>query len=318
MNDLDPIIAGLNDKQDLNDKTVLDLFTDLFVEKGPKEVTQEFLLDFLRIKVYEGGERSELASKLVDGIESIDVDFYTDYLREIDSDTISFAPFYSPEYPDRLWKIPDPPLCLYIDGDMESLDDGVAVVGTRSAKEHRLEFVHEIAHALVKMDKTVVSGLANGVDAAAHQGALDAGGETVAVLPGEVQKIVPAGNRDLGDQIREQGALVSETSSKVGIHRGRFVERNRVTSGISTAVIIGASGETGGTIHQADFAQEQEKPRFLYDPEIDDGQSPTKVFDKGFRGFKNIDELKELLNSDFSPSDPKTPVPTELDDYDCG
>lgn len=315
MNDLDPIIAGLNDNQDLNQKEVLELFVDLFSEKAPDEISHDFLTDYLKIKEFEENDQSQLASQLHEEISSIDIDFYSQYIKGLESDGVLFAPFYGPDYPGLLWNIPDPPLCLYIDGDVTALEDGVAVVGTRSAKEHRLEFVREIAHALVEMDKTVVSGLANGVDAAAHQGALDADGETIAVLPGEVQKVVPAGNRGIGEQIPDNGALVSETSSKVGIHRGRFVERNRVTSGISTAVIIGASGETGGTIHQADFAMEQEKPRFLYDPEVDDSQSPDKLFEKGFRGFQTLDELTELLNSDFTPSDSNSPNPTTLDDY---
>ncbi|MCW8172728.1 hypothetical protein D8S78_12450 [Natrialba swarupiae] len=99
------------------------------------------------------------------------------------------------------------------------------------------------------------------------------------------------------------------------MHRGRFVERNRITSGISTAVIIGASGKTGGTIHQANFAMEQEKPRFLYESEIDDGQSPDKLYKKGFRGFHTLDELRKLLNSDFTPLNPDSTTPTKLDDY---
>ena len=315
MNDLDPIIAGLNDNQDLNQKDVLKLFVDLFTEKAPDEISQDFLTDYLKIKELEGNDQSQLASQLHEVISTIDIDFYSRYIEGLESDGILFAPFYGPDYPNLLWNIPDPPLCLYIDGDVTALEDGVAVVGTRSAKEHRLEFVREIAHTLVEMDKTVVSGLANGVDVTAHQGALDAGGETIAVLPGEVRKVVPAGNREIGKQIPDNGALISETSSKVGIHRGRFVKRNRVTSGISTAVIIGASGETGGTIHQADFAMEQEKPRFLYDPEVDDGQSPNKIFEKGFRGFQTLDELRKLLNSDFTPSDSNSPNPTTLDDY---
>jgi len=315
MNDLDPIIAGLNDNQDLNQKEVLELFVDLFSEKAPDEISQDFLSDYLKIKEFEENGQSQLASQLRDEISTIDIDFYSQYIEGLESDEILFTPFYGPDYPELLWNIPDPPLCLYIDGDVTALEDGVAVVGTRSAKEHRLDFVREISHTLVEMDKTVVSGLANGVDAAAHQGALDAGGETIAVLPGEVQKVVPAGNREIGEQIPDNGALVSETSSKVGIHRGRFVERNRVTSGISTAVVIGASGETGGTIHQADFAMEQEKPRFLYHPEVDDGQSPDKLFDKGFRGFETLDELRDLLNSDFTPSDSSSLNPTTLDDY---
>lgn len=199
------------------------------------------------------------------------MEYYREYLSKIDREGIEFVPFYRDEYPQRLRSIPDTPICLFVDGNLSALSDGVAVVGTRDAYDRRVEFVRKIAHKLVEMDKTVVSGLAHGVDAAAHEGALEVGGRTTAILPGDVQTIRPSGNESLGERIREEGALVGELTDKRSIHKGRFVERNRLTSGISSAVVIGASGETGGTIHQADFAKEQEKPRFLYEPEEDDG-----------------------------------------------
>lgn len=313
---IDTAIAAINDNQSLNSKEVLDLFVDLFNEKPPEELNCEVLKDYLKIqKIDDESPYQEVSKSLLDELTAKKIQFYEDYLEEIEQKGIEFVPFYSEHYPARLWSIADPPLSLYIDGDVSTLSDGVAVVGTREALDHRLEFVEEVAQKLVEMNKVVVSGLANGVDEAAHEGALKAGGDTAAILPGHVEKIRPASNKKLGKEIREKGALVSELSKKKSIHRGRFVERNRITSGISSAVIIGASGETGGTIHQADFAKEQDKPRFLYDPEKDDGQSPDKLLKKGFETFQSVDDLEALLNKKFVPPNGGSTGVLRLDDF---
>lgn len=314
---IEPVIAMLNDNQKLNQKKVLELFVDLFSEKEPKEVDKKIFEDYLKIQKLDNDSRySEISEKLLEEIEKRDLEYYKDYISRISQDGIEFIPFYRKEYPQRLWSIPDAPLCLFVDGDLSALSDGVAVVGTRDAYDHRVEFVKKIAHKLVEMDKTVVSGLAHGVDRAAHEGALEAGGKTTAILPGDVQTIRPSGNESLGKRIRdEEGALVGELTDKRSIHKGRFVERNRLTSGISSAVVIGASGETGGTIHQADFAQEQEKSRFLYEPEEDDGQSPDKLYNKGFVPFETVNELEELLQEGYEPPNNVSEKPTTLDDF---
>jgi len=313
---IEPIIAMLNDNQDLKEKKVLELFVDLFSEKEPKDVDREIFEDYLKIQKLDSDSRySGIAEKLLEELEKRDLEYYRDYLSRLDREGIDFVPFYRDDYPQRLWSIPDAPLCLFVDGNLSALSDGIAVVGTRDAYDHRVEFVREIAHKLVEMDKTVVSGLAHGVDAAAHEGALEAGGQTTAILPGDVQTIRPSGNGSLGKRIRKKGALVGELTDKKSIHKGRFVERNRLTSGISSAVVIGASGETGGTIHQADFAKDQEKPRFLYEPEEDDGQSPDKLYNKGFISFETVDELEKLLQEEFEPANNMSEESTTLDDF---
>ncbi|MFB6216125.1 MAG: DNA-processing protein DprA [Candidatus Aenigmatarchaeota archaeon] len=313
---IEPIIAMLNDDQDFKQKKVLELFADLLSEKEAKEVDRELLEDYLeKQKLNNDGRKSTISEKILEELEKKDLDYYRDYISRIDRKGIEFIPFYRDEYPQRLRSIPDAPLGLFVDGDLSALSDGVAIAGTRDAYEHRVEFVRKIAHKLVEMDKTVVSGLAYGVDAAAHEGALEAGGRTAAILPGDVQTIRPSGNESLGKRIRKEGALVSELTDKKSMHKGRYVERNRLTSGISSAVIIGASGETGGTIHQADFAKEQEKPRFLYEPAEDDGQSPDKLKNKGFVSFETVDELEKLLQEEFEPANNASKKPTTLDDF---
>lgn len=313
---IEPIVAMLNDSRDLKQKRILELFIDIFSEKEPTEVNKEIFEDYLKIqKLDDDSGYSEISEKILRKFENQDLSYYREYISKINEKGIEFVPFYRDEYPQRLHTITDAPLCLFVDGDLSALSDGVAVVGTRDAYDHRVDFVRKIAHKLVEMDKTVVSGLAHGVDAAAHEGALEAGGCTTAILPGDVQTIRPSGNESLGERIRDNGALVGELTDKKTIHKGRFVERNRITSGISFAVVIGASGKTGGTIHQANFAREQEKPRFLYKPEEDDGQSPDKLYDKGFVPFETVEKLEELLQEGFEPANSASENPTTLDDF---
>jgi DNA processing protein len=307
MTGIEPIIAMLNDNQSLNQTKVLRLFTDILSEMEASKLNKEILESYLKIQTIEDESRyHRIAQKILNEISEKELNHYEDYLSKIDNDNINFVPFYADAYPDRLRSIPNVPLCLYVNGDLSALSDGVAVVGTRDAYDHRIDFAKKISDKLVQMNKTVVSGLAKGIDAAAHRAALDANGETVAILPGDVQKIRPSSNRSLAEKIPDNGALVGEVTYNKRIHKGRFVERNRITSGISSAVVIGASGETGGTVRQAEFAQEQRKSRLIYAPEDDDGQSPSKIYNMGFASFNTVDEMEELINTEVTPSNRKS------------
>lgn len=314
--EIESIIAMLNDNQDLNKKQILELLSNMLSEKEPGEVDKDTLEDYLRTQKSDSSkDYTEISEKLLDEIKDGDLAYYRRYIHKIEEEEIEFVPFYNDEYPQRLWSIPDAPLCLFVDGDLSALSGGVAVAGTRDAYDHRIDFVRKVAHKLVDMNKTVVSGLAHGVDAAAHEGALEAGGQTTAILPGDVQTIRPSRNESLSEKICDNGALVSEMTDKKGFHKGRYIERNRLTSGVSSAVVIGASGKTGGTIHQANFAKEQGKPRFIYQPEEEDGQSPDKLYDKGFIPFETVEELEELLNKEFEPHSETSGKSTTLDDF---
>ena len=313
MTEFDAVVAALNDKQKLNHQEVVDILAEAIEKVPPQQLSYDILTDFLRIKQLEGGSKSEVASDMLDQIEESDISFYDEYISDIRNSGRYFIPFNDYRYPFRLQRIPDLPLCLYVDGNLDALNDGVAVVGTRQATDSRVGFVEQISRKLVERNRSVVSGLANGVDEAAHKGALSAKGRTAAVLPGHLDKISPASNRKLGERIRESGALVSEVSSKVSIHKRRFIERNRITSGICDTIIIGASGEKGGTIHQAKFANEQGLLKYHYDPQTDGGQSPTKLLELGFQAFSTLEDLEQLM--DENSTTPTLSKNKTLDDY---
>ncbi len=163
------------------------------------------------------------------------------------------------EYPDMLARIPDPPPVLYVRGNLMSVGiHSVAVVGTRQASVAGLRIARTIGAYLARKGYAVVSGLALGIDASAHAGALEGNGFTVAVLAHGLDTILPASNRELGLRILDAaGALVSEHAPGVPAHRAEFVRRNRIQSGLSLASVVVESDVEGGAMHQAAFTRRQ-------------------------------------------------------------
>lgn len=166
----------------------------------------------------------------------------------------------SAEFPDSLRHIPSPPKQLYVLGDMQTLLQAprVAVVGSRKISPYGRAITDSLAGELAGKGIVVVSGLALGVDAVAHRAALDAGGKTLAVLPTSLDNIYPSSHRDLAKKILAGGgALVSEYDSGMPGLKKNFIERNRLVSGLSDAVLITEAAQKSGTLHTANFALEQ-------------------------------------------------------------
>ncbi len=166
-------------------------------------------------------------------------------------------------YPTNLRKIPQPPPVLYVRGRLEKQDElSVAIVGTRQVSAYGREVARELGSELARHGVTVVSGLALGVDAIAHQAAVEAGGRTIAVLGSSVDQIYPARNRRLALQIIEQGALVSEYALGTKPEASNFPPRNRIISGLSLAVVVVEAGKRSGALITANFAAEQGRDVF--------------------------------------------------------
>ncbi len=152
---------------------------------------------------------------------------------------------------------------LYVASD--NLDDllsrpKVAIVGSRKVSQYGQEVTYKFASELARAGVVIVSGLALGVDAIAHKAALEAGGLTIAVLPSSLQKIYPASHHNLAQQITNQGgALISEYEAGTRAYKNQFIERNRIVSGISDALLITEAAVTSGTMHTARYALEQGK-----------------------------------------------------------
>ncbi|MCK9278097.1 MAG: DNA-protecting protein DprA, partial [Methanoculleus sp.] len=200
--------------------------------------------------------------------------FYIDTLQAYRQKGVRVLPIFDPRYPDRLPGIRDPPFVLYLVGRAESLaKPTVAVVGTRTISRTGAGRARETVDLLVRLGYTIVSGLALGTDACAHTAALDCGGETIAVLPGDVTVVVPGENRGLAGRIAGSGLLLGEITHLAGMHKGRFLERNRITSGLSEGVVVIETGKTGGSVRQAETAFRQGRPVYVLEPDGSDAKA---------------------------------------------
>ena len=162
------------------------------------------------------------------------------------------------EYPQLLTEISDPPECLWIRGDRGAFARiAVAVIGARTASQEGLVAAYEIAFDLARAGVVVISGLARGVDSAAHRGALDGGGRTIAVLGTGIDKVYPAENAELSDRISASGLLVTEFPPGASPEEWHFPRRNRIISGLSKAVVVVEAREKSGSLITARLAADQ-------------------------------------------------------------
>ena len=161
-------------------------------------------------------------------------------------------------YPALLGCIPDPPPVLWAQGDCAALErPTVAVIGSRAASQYALSVGERLSRELAERGVTVASGLARGVDSAAHRGCLAGGGWTVAVLGSGVDRIYPVEHRDLAATISQHGALLSELGPGAAPLQEHFPLRNRIISGISLAVVVVEASEKSGSLITARRALEQ-------------------------------------------------------------
>ena len=182
-------------------------------------------------------------------------------------------------YPNLLKKIPDPPLVLFVKGALDALleNTNVAIIGTRDPTPTGERVAGKIAKWLGERNWCIVSGLAKGIDAAAHRGAIEAKTKTIAVMATPLDRVYPAENRELADEIlRTGGCWVSELALGKKPHRGSFVQRDRIQSGLSVAVIPVQTDVEGGTMHTVRYAEEQK--RLLLCPRPIDQESSLKQY----------------------------------------
>ena len=169
-------------------------------------------------------------------------------------------------YPAMLGEIADPPLTLYVRGDWAACFEApcVGVVGSRRCSTYGQNVATMLARDLAARGVTVVSGLARGIDAAAHRGALEAGGRTVAVLGTGVDEVYPRDHRKLAEEILARGgALVSQFPLGTPPLPENFPYRNRIISGLSLGVVLVEAAENSGSLITARLAMEQNRERFV-------------------------------------------------------
>ena len=178
------------------------------------------------------------------------------------------------DYPGLLSRIHDPPGVLFVRGKIEPCDAlTVAIVGARHATAYGRRIAHQLAGGLARAGYTVASGLARGIDAAAHRGALDACGRTIAVLGSGVLEIYPPEHASLAAEIMLQGAVVSEAPPLASPQRGSFPSRNRIVSGLGLGTVVVEAADRSGALITARLAAEQGREVFAVPGPVDSRMS---------------------------------------------
>jgi DNA processing protein len=188
--------------------------------------------------------------------------------------SVATIPSHSPEYPAQLHDLASPPRTLWAIGELATLRDPiVAIVGTRRATSYGLRITQAIAGALARAGACNVSGMALGIDGAAHRGALDAGGRTVAVLGTGVDVPYPRAHVGLYGEIAEKGLLLSEMPPGFRSHKYAFPTRNRIIAALARLVIIVEAPHTSGALHTVKYALEANREIAIVPGPIDSPQS---------------------------------------------
>jgi DNA processing protein len=245
-------------------------------------------------------EAAGLSPKLAERVTQIRARVDLDkYMTKVASQGIQVLTWDDERYPTRLKEIDQPPPVLYMRGTLTGEDSwAVAVVGTRRVSAYGRQVAEELAACLANNGVTVVSGLARGVDATAHQSALKAGGRTIAVFGCGVDRIYPPEHSQLAEKIRTQGALLSDYAPGTPPDASNFPPRNRIISGLSMATVVVEAGETSGALITAQFAADQGREVFAVPGNILATQSKgaNRLIAQGAHPLLSANDLLDVLN----------------------
>lgn len=203
-----------------------------------------------------------------------------------------------PAYPRSLVEICDPPAVLFMQGTIVPADAlAIAIVGSRHATHYGLTQAERLAGSLARAGLTIVSGLARGIDAAAHRGALAAGGRTLAVMGSGVLNIYPPENRELAFDVRQHGALLSEAPPRGEPLSGAFPQRNRIISGMSLGVVVVEASSRSGALITARHANEQGRDVFAVPGRVDSrmSQGCHRLIRDGAKLVETADDILDEL-----------------------
>jgi DNA processing protein len=241
-----------------------------------------------------------LGEKVIDNLHQVRSQVDLDKVwQKIQQNDITVLTSEDDLYPRRLKEIDQPPPVLYVRGEIRLEDEwSVAIVGTRRMTAYGRQVAEELADFLGRHGVTVISGLARGIDAIAHQSAIKAGGRTYAVMGSGVDFIYPPENRKLAEEIIHSGALISEYPLGTAPDSSNFPPRNRIISGLSQAVVVIEAGDTSGALITATFAAEQGKevfavPGYIHAPQ---SKGTNRLIQDGARPLLKVEDVLEALN----------------------
>ncbi|NLF09347.1 MAG: DNA-protecting protein DprA [Pirellulaceae bacterium] len=241
------------------------------------------------------GVGPKLMRKIAEADHEIDVQAEIELCRQRNIKILVEA---DPDYPRSLREIHDPPGVLFVRGELKP-DDALAIgiVGTRHGTPYGLRTAERLAGALARAGLTIISGLARGIDAAAHRGALAAGGRTIGVLASGVSNIYPPEHVRLANEVAAHGALVSESPPDGQPLGGMFPQRNRIISGLSLGVLVVEAAERSGALITARHAMEQGREVFAIPGNIDSRTSRGchRLIRDGAKLVESVDDVLEEL-----------------------
>lgn len=274
--------------------------------KGVGAVRLQGLLDFFgNLEMawnapYDALRQAGLSEKIVEQFlvlrKQVDL---SRIMERIDQAGIRVFTWNDEDYPRRLREIDQSPPVLYCQGTIEPEDEwAVAIVGTRRISAYGRQVTQELSAFLARRGVTVVSGLARGVDALAHQTAIQNGGRTFAILGSGVDKIYPPEHRKLAQEISERGAVISDYAPGTPPDGSNFPPRNRIISGLTLATVVIEAGETSGALITANFAANQGRDVFAVPGSIYAPQSigTNRLIQDGARPLLKMDDVLESLN----------------------
>ncbi len=248
------------------------------------------------LKAVEGVGR-EVADQITGWEEIVDLPAELERVRDFGATVITAE---SPLYPRQLREIHAPPIVLYVWGELTERDQhAIAVIGSRRTTHYGLESAKKLSYQLAYAGLTVISGLARGIDTAAHQGALAAKGRTIAVIGSGLLQLYPPENAALAEKIRDgQGAVVSEFSMAVEPDRQTFPMRNRIISGWSHGLLVVEAGLNSGALITASQAIEQGRAVYAVPGHINapSAQGSNRLIQQGAKLVMDASDLLDDLD----------------------
>jgi DNA processing protein len=223
-------------------------------------------------------------------------------------------PITSPLYPAPLAAISDAPPVLLVAGEPRQLSGPlVAIVGARAATVYGLSLAYALGARLAQVGVTVVSGLARGIDAAAHRGALEAGGQTIAVQACGPDRVYPAEHRGLAEQVKQNGALITELPVGTPPRAPNFPLRNRIISGLCTCIVVVEARERSGSLITARHALDQGRDVMAFPGAVTSPTSlgPNRLIRDGAIPILDVDDVIENLGIEVESSDVTAPQALE-------
>ena len=247
----------------------------------------------------QGGMSESLAQAIITGPDSATRSHIEKEVDLVHQGKWSFVNVLDETYPSRLKMIADPSPLLYMTGTTHEDDqNAIAIVGARKASPQGLTFTEELSRNLASLGLTIVSGLARGVDAAAHRGALRGGGRTLAVLGCGIDRTYPPEHRSLREEIENRGAVLSEFPVGTPPRGYHFPKRNRLISGLCLGVVVTEAAIKSGSLITARFALEQNREVFAVPGSVKGNKhsGPHGLIKQGAKLVEDHhDTLEELL-----------------------